>query len=259
MPREFVNYTIEGRIATITINRPPVNAMNKQMRDELGEVFAEIAGNEEIWAIILTGAGDRAFVAGADINELRAVTPQTVLPRAREIHGLLNRIEDFPKPVIAAINSYALGAGLELAMVCDFRIAAENAHLGHPEVNLGIIPGAGGTQRLPRLVGRGMAKRLVFTAEIIDAQEALRIGLVEEVVPFGEALVRAKQVAERIVAKGPLAVRAAKRAINEGMQVGLPAALELEARFVAELIATEDRTEGLRAFLEKRPPQFKGK
>lgn len=248
-------------VLTITFNRPQVlNALNAATMRELSAAISEAENDADIRCVILTGAGDRAFVAGADINELRAIPdgPQGA-EFARRGQEILFRIENLSKPVIVAINGYALGGGCELAMACDIRIAADTARLGQPEINLGIIPGYGGTQRLPRLVGKGQAKWLVLSGEPITAQEALRIGLVDKVVPATELMTSARDLARRIAAKPPIAVALAKSAINVGTETDLPTACAYEASQFGLACATEDRSEGTSAFLEKRKPTFKGK
>ncbi len=244
-------------IATLTINRPEVlNALDDAVRARLDEALAAIERDGAVGAVILTGAGDRAFVSGADIRALAAKGPQD-----RLAHGLAETfwaLEHLPKPTIAAVNGFALGGGCELALACDLRIASERARFGQPEVNLGILPGAGGTQRLARLVGVGKAKELIFTGAIIDAAEAKTIGLVNHVVPHAELLPRARELARLILSKGPLAVRLAKAAITVGMADGILPGLAFEKMAQAFLFTTADRAEGMRAFLEKRPPRFRG-
>ncbi len=250
----------EDRLAVITINRPNVlNALNDQTISELHQCLREISREADVRVVILTGAGEKAFVAGADINELKVCDSLSGHRKSVNGQSLLNHIENMEQVVIAAINGFALGGGCELALACDIRIASENAKLGQPEVNLGIIPGYGGTQRLSRLVGRGKAKELIFTGDMVDAQEALRIGLVEKVVPLPELLKTAKEIAQKIISKGPLAIKAAKRAINLGLNVDLKSGLDYEAMEFSAICATEDKSEGTSAFLEKRKPDFKGK
>jgi len=244
-------------IATLTINRPEVlNALDDAVKARLDEVLPALEQDGAVGAVILTGAGDRAFVSGADIRGLAAKGPQH-----RLAHGLAETfwaLERLPKPTIAAVNGYALGGGCELALACDLRIASERARFGQPEVNLGILPGAGGTQRLPRLVGIGKAKELIFTGAIIDAAEAKSIGLVNQVVPHADLLPRAREMARLILSKGPLAVRLAKAAITVGMAEGMLPGLAFEKMAQAFLFTTADRAEGMQAFLEKRPPRFRG-
>ncbi len=251
----------DDSVATIAFSRPKVlNALNRATMTELSLVIDELAGDDQVRCIILTGAGDRAFVAGADINELRAIADATAGEAfAAWGQSVLFKIENLSKPVIAAINGYALGGGCELAMACDIRIAADSAKLGQPEINLGIIPGYGGTQRLPRLVGKGRAKWLILTGDTISAQEALRIGLVDFVVPTAELMEAAKELACKIASKAPLALAWAKRSINVGAETDLVTACAYEASQFGLVCGTEDRIEGTSAFLEKRPARFKGK
>jgi enoyl-CoA hydratase len=257
MSTDVLQVEVAEGIATLTINRPEVlNALDDAVKARLDEVLAALERDPAVGAVILTGTGDRAFVSGADVRALAAKGPQH-----RLAHGLAETfwaLEHLPQPTIAAVNGYALGGGCELALACDLRIASERARFGQPEVNLGILPGAGGTQRLARLVGIGKAKELIFTGTIIDAAEAKAIGLVNEVVPHGDLLGRARAVARLILSKGPLAVRLAKAAITVGMADGMVAGLAFEKMAQAFLFTTADRAEGMRAFLEKRPPRFRG-
>jgi enoyl-CoA hydratase len=248
-------------IATVTVNRPDkLNALNSTVLQELSAAFKELEGDESVRAIIMTGAGQKAFVAGADIAELNSIADAArASEHARLGQRVCSQIERLAKPVIMAINGFALGGGLEIAMAGDVRIAAETAKMGQPEINLGIIPGFGGTQRLPRLVGRGMAKALILGGEQISAAEALRIGLVEKVVPFGLLDQEAKLIARLFASKPPVAIKLAKAAINEGLDVDLDKGCEIEAVYFGQLYTTEDRAEGTAAFLEKRKPQWKGK
>ena len=248
-------------VATITFNRPGVlNALSTTAMVELSSAIDQLGGDEGVRCIILTGAGDRAFIAGADINELRAITDATA-GEAFAAHGqsILFKIENLSKPVIAAINGYALGGGCELAMACDIRLAADSAKLGQPEIDLGIIPGYGGTQRLPRLVGKGRAKWLILTGDTISAQEALRIGLVDLVVPAAQLMRAAKELAHKIASKAPLALAWAKQSIDVGTEIDLVTACAYEASLFGLVCGTEDRIEGTSAFLEKRPARFTGK
>ena len=249
------------RIAFVTVNRPDkLNALNMTVLTELNAAFDELAADEGVLAIVMTGAGQKAFVAGADIAELNALPdPTKAAHHARLGQGLAFKIERLPKPVIMAINGYALGGGLELAMAGDIRLASENAQLGQPEINLGIIPGFGGTQRLPRLVGRGMAKLMILGGDMISAQEALRIGLVEKVVPLGLLYEEARLLARQLAAKPPVALARAKAAINDGLEAEMDRGCEIEALNFGILFSTEDRAEGTKAFLEKRKAEFKGK
>lgn len=250
----YNNITLEkeGKIGLLTLNRPQaLNALNSETLKELDLAFSEIANDEEIHVVILTGAG-KAFVAGADITEMKDMT--TMEGRNFGILGnkVFRKIETLGKPVIAAINGFALGGGCELSMACDIRIASSRAKFGQPEAGLGITPGFGGTQRLGRIVGLGMAKQLIYTAEIIDSAEALRIGLVNKVVE-GEALIdEAKKMANVIAGNAPIAVKLCKEAINRGMQCDIDTALMYESEVFGECFSTEDQTEGMTAFVEKR-------
>ncbi len=257
----FENITVDkdGAVAVITFNRPSVlNALNRKLLGELSQALVELERNAEIRAIIITGAGEKAFAAGADIGELNAL-PNAVggADQARSGQSMTRQIERLRKPVIMAINGFALGGGCELAMAGDIRIASENAKFGQPEVNLGLIPGYGGSQRTTRLVGKGMAMYLCLTGEMIDAKEALRIGLVEKVVPLADLLTEAKRIGNVIATKAPLAITACKRVINNGAHLSIDDALELEAIEFGTLVDTEDFREGTGAFLEKRKPQWK--
>ena len=259
---EFKNiiYAKEKGIARITINRPEVrNALNRATRSELSYAIEEIEKDKDIRVVIITGAGDKAFISGADITEFKEATPITIQEYTSTLgQELYNRIEDISIPVIAMINGFCLGGGLELAMCCDIRIASENAKFGQPEIKVGFIPGGGGTQRLPRLVGWGKAKELIYTGQIIDAVEAERIGLVEKVVPQDKLEEEVNQLAESITSKSPLIIKLAKKTINRGMYTDLAAGLNCERLTFALCFATEDRKEGINAFLEKRSPEFKG-
>ena len=258
---EFLLLDVTDRIATVTINRADkLNALNSKVIGELDRMFTELHANAHVGAIILTGAG-RAFVAGADIAEVaaNASTPEGLEAVSAFGTAAFTRIERGPKPVIAAINGFALGGGCELAMACHIRIAGENAKFGQPEVKLGIAPGYGGTQRLPRLVGKGIALQLILTAEMIDAAEAYRIGLVNKVVPAGDLLAESEKMMRGILAMGPLAVRLAIEAIDQGLEMSLDEGLLLEANHVGLLAATLDMREGTTAFLEKRAAKFQGR
>ena len=246
-------------LAIVTIDRPEaLNALNNALLQELKDMFTELRDDEEVRAIILTGAGN-AFVAGADIAAMNAMTPI----EGREMmilgHSLMDLIEDMEKPVIAAVNGFALGGGCELSMACDIRIASEKAKFGQPETGLGIIPGFGGTQRLPRLVGKSMAKYLLFTSDVIDAERAEQIGLVEKVVPVGALMEEAEKVARRIMANGPIAVGLVKKAVNKGYDLPLREATSLEIELETVAFSTEDKTEGMTAFQEKRDKHFQNK
>jgi enoyl-CoA hydratase len=260
MDNQFVKCVIEEGIAVVTVDNPAsLNALNAPTLTQLDQVFDQLAGNPEVKGVIITGGGEKSFVAGADINEFLQVKGDNAAGFMARGQRIFDKIEAFDRPVIAAINGFALGGGNELAMCCDIRIAAENALFGQPEVNLGIIPGYGGTQRLPRLIGPGKAKEIIFADERISAQEALRIGLVQRLVPKGQAVEEAKKLMKKIMAKGPVAIRMAKKAINEGLGMSLRAGLDLEGRCQGVCFGSEDKNEGAKAFLEKRPAQFKGK
>ncbi len=251
----------EDRIAVVTINRPDkFNALNEEVVADIGAAMDELAAEEGVLAIVLTGAGDKSFVSGADIGLLQSLkSPEAAAEHSRLGQAVMQKIESLPKPVIAAINGYALGGGLELAMACDIRLAADTARMGQPEIGLGLSPGYGGTQRLPRLVGKGMAKMMILSGDMIDAQEALRIGLVQKVVPGAELLTEAKALASKLAEKAPLSAAACKRAINQGLETDLQGGLAIEALEFGGLSATEDYQEGTVAFLEKRKPVFRGK
>ena len=252
---------VHERVATLTVNRPDkLNALNAATLEELGEAVEAIRTRDDIAAAIVTGAG-RAFVAGADIRELaqlRRAGAESARGFAERGQGIFDRIETSPKPIVAAVNGFALGGGCELALACHFRIAADTARFGQPEVKLGTVPGYGGTQRLPRIVGRGRALELLLTGEIIDAQEAWRIGLVNRVVTGAELLAVADAVLRQILANGPLAIAACIDAVNRGAHLSMPDALAIEARAFGNLCETEDMAEGTTAFLEKRAPAFHG-
>ena len=255
-----IHLEIKNKIAYIIIDRPKVlNALSMAVMNELRSAFASVKDDGEVRVVILTGGGEKAFVAGADINELAQLSPVAAKEFTHRGQSVLDAIENLGKPVIACLNGFALGGGCELALACTMRLASENAKLGQPEVKLGIIPGYGGTQRLPRLVGKGMAQQLVLTGEIISAQEALRIGLVNEVVPAAELIPRAEAIAAKIIANAPLAIQYAMEAVNHGLDMTLADGLFLEATLFAVCCSTEDKNEGTRAFLEKRAAQFKGR
>ena len=256
---ENLLYEKRGGIACVTVNRPAVrNALNAQTVRELRTAFEQARNDDEVRVVILSGSGDKAFVAGADINELAIQTPVNGKEYALAGQAVFNFIEQLGKPVIAAVNGYALGGGCELAMACTFRIASENAVLGQPEVKLGIIPGYGGSQRLPRLVGKGRALQILLTGDMVSAAEALRIGLVNQVVPQAELIVTAEAIAKKIMGNGPLAVKFCIEAVNRGMEMSQDEGQFLEATLFGLSCATEDMREGTKAFLEKRPPNFKG-
>jgi enoyl-CoA hydratase len=242
----------------VTIDRPKVlNALNAQTVEELGRVFRDVRDDESVGAVILTGGGEKAFVAGADINELAQMTPITGKETAERGQRVFRSIERCPKPVIAAINGFALGGGCELALACHIRIASEKAQMGLPEVTLGIIPGYGGTQRMARLLGKGKALELILTADRIGASDAERIGLVNKVVPADQLMSAAEEMARKIMSRGPLAVAAAIEAVMSGSEMPFDEGQFLEATLFGLLASSEDMKEGMGAFLEKRPPTFK--
>ena len=254
---ENIKYEKNDGLATVTIARPKaMNALNKDVLKELMSVFCEISSDDEVKAVIVTGEG-KAFVAGADIAQMYELT--SIEGRNMMIlgHTVMNYIENLEKPVIAAINGYALGGGCELAMACDIRIASNKAKFGQPEVGLGIIPGFGGTQRLSRLVGKGMAKYLIMTADIIDSKEAYRIGLVERLVEEDVLMEETEKVARNIMSKAPIAVGTAKTAINKGFDLGMAEAGTLEIETFTAAFSSDDKKEGMGAFLEKRKAEFK--
>jgi methylglutaconyl-CoA hydratase len=249
----------EDGLVVVTLNRPEsANALSLQLLQELYETLREIQFDRSVRVVVITGAGTRSFCAGADLKERAGMDPVQVRKTVSLIRETINSIERLPQPVIAAINGVAFGGGTELALACDIRVAAETAKLGLTETSLAIIPGAGGTQRLPRLIGLGKAKELIFTARRIDAEEALNIGLVEHVVPIDQLLDRAKEIAREIAKNGPIAVMQAKFAINKGFDVDLQTGLEIERAAYEVTIPTKDRLEGLQAFKEKRPPVYTG-
>ncbi len=261
MSQSYETILVERRdhVATITINRPEKrNALNIQTRAEGAAVLDQLRDDDSIRVVIFTGAGDKAFIAGADIGEFagRTALSQRAIMLER---GLFNAIDTFPKPVIAMVNGYCLGGGCELALACDIRIASETASFGQPEINLGIIPGGGGTQRLTRLVGEGKAMEMILTGEIINAQEAFRIGLVNRVVPADELAAKTMEVANRIAEKSPIALRLAKEAVKLASRSNLDEGLRREVDLFALCFSSEDKDEGVNAFLEKRKADFKGK
>jgi enoyl-CoA hydratase len=258
-----LQYEVLGRVAIIRLNRPErMNTLGSTMKPDLATAFFEHARNDaNVACVVLTGAGERAFCAGADIKEraTQNIAPPDYYVRQQQTHALFRAIEEFEKPTIAAINGVALGGGLELALCCDIRIAAASARFGLPEAKLGVIPAAGGTQRLPRIVGEAMAKELIFTSDIIDAATAREIRLVSRVVDDARLMEEALALASRVGDQPPLAIRFAKRSINLGMQVGIDAGLEYERYAASMVIDSEDRKEGMRAFVEKRKPVFVGR
>jgi enoyl-CoA hydratase len=257
---ENLLYEKKAAIAAVTLNRPKVlNALNRQTWKELRTVLEDARDDPEIRGAILTGAGDKAFIAGADIGELAHVTAVEAEQSSSYGQAVLDLIENLGKPVIAAVNGYALGGGCETAMACTIRLAAEHAKFGQPEVTLGLIPGGGGTQRLPRLVGKGRALQLILSGGMIDAQEAHRIGLVNEVVPAGDLLTRAEAILKQIFANAPIAVKFSMEAVNRGLETNLADGLSLEASLFGLCAGTDDKAEGTSAFLAKRAPQFNGR
>lgn len=257
---ENVLYENKGGIAYVTINRPHVlNALNKGTWADLRTAFEHARDDAEVRGIILTGAGDKAFVAGADITELAQSTAIEAEQGSRFGQQVLDLIENLGKPVVAAVNGFALGGGCETAMACTIRIAVEHAKFGQPEVHLGLLPGGGGTQRLPRLVGKGRALQLILTGGMIGAEEAYRIGLINEIVPAGQLISRAEAILNQIAANSPIAVRLALEATNKGVESSQADGLVLEASYFGLLAGTEDKREGTTAFLEKRAPQFRGR
>jgi enoyl-CoA hydratase/carnithine racemase len=262
MSFETIALNVDGAVATLVLNRPErMNALSDNLKSELGKALDVIEQRRDVNVLIITGAGEKAFCAGADIKERSETDPTAAefITAQRRTHALFNRIAHVDRPVIAAINGAALGGGMEIALCCDIRVAADTAKLGLTEVNLGVIPAGGGTQRLPRLIGAGRAKRLIMTGAVLSAAESAAIGLVDEVVPTAELAERAHALAEVIAAKSPLAVRLAKRCMDQGSQTDLKSALEYELYAASILYASEDRKEGMRAFLEKRTPVFKGR
>lgn len=259
MELKAVKLTYDNGVAFVTIDRPPVNALNLEVLSEISRVLRDLETRAEPMVVVVTGEGQKAFVAGADIGEIHGLTLETGRGLSRKGHEVYDEISAFPWPVIAGISGLCLGGGMELALACDVRIAADNAKFGQPEVNLGIIPGWGGTQRLPRLVGTGYARELIFTGRIINAEEALRIGLVNQVVPQGGLRNTCIDLAKTILGKAPLAVKMAKQAINKGIATSLEEGLKLEEECFGKLCASEDMKEGTLAFLEKRKPEFTGK
>lgn len=259
MSYDTLRVEIDGAVAVITIDRPEKrNALSAQVRSELVTALDDLNASLVVRVVAFTGAGDRAFIAGADIAEFAERTP---LEQRDAMTGrrVFDEIADYPKPTIAMINGFALGGGCELALACDIRVASESARLGQPEINLGIIPGGGGTQRLPRVVGTGQAMRLILSGEIIDATEALRIGLVDVVVPAAELRDRTLELARTIASKSPVALRIAKAAVRAAAEMPLSAGLAYETELFVTCFASDDKREGVEAFLEKRPPEFRGR
>jgi len=259
---ELANLLLEakGPVALLTVNRPDkLNALNRETLESLARAFEEIRKDASLRAVVLTGSGEKAFVAGADIGEIAGLDAQAGKSFAMFGQELFRSIETFPKPVIAAVNGFALGGGCELAMACHMRLAAENAQFGQPEVNLGVIPGYGGTQRLPRLVGKGIALEILLSGERIGAQRAFEIGLANAVWPLKELVPKALELAQKIASKAPLALRQCLEAVQKGLDMPLEEACYLEATLFGLCCATQDMREGTAAFLEKRKAEFKGK
>ncbi|SFQ18722.1 enoyl-CoA hydratase [Butyrivibrio proteoclasticus] len=255
----FVNCELKDNIAIVTINRPEaLNALNSQVLDDLAATFDAIDTNV-VRAVVLTGAGEKSFVAGADIGEMSTLTKAEGEAFGKKGNDIFRKIEQFPVPVIAAVNGFALGGGCEISMSCDIRICSENAMFGQPEVGLGITPGFGGTQRLARLIGAGMAKQLIYTARNIKADEALRIGLVNAVYPQEELMAAAEKMASQIAANAPIAVRACKKAINDGLQTDIDEAIVIEEKLFGSCFETEDQKEGMANFLRKKDDPAKVK
>ena len=253
----YVDYEVKGAVGIVTINRPKaLNALNSEVLDDLSNVFDSI-DLETVRCVVLTGAGDKSFVAGADIGEMSTLTKEQGEAFGKKGNDVFRKIETFPLPVIAAINGFALGGGNELAMSCDFRICSENAVFGQPEVGLGITPGFGGTQRLARIVGPGMAKQMIYTARNIKADEALRIGLVNAVYPQAELMAAAEKMASGIAKNAPIAVRNCKKAINEGLEVGMDEAIVIEEKLFGDCFETEDQKYGMAFFLDKNKEKVK--
>ncbi|MBI3989603.1 MAG: enoyl-CoA hydratase/isomerase family protein [candidate division NC10 bacterium] len=251
---------VEDGIATITLNRPErLNALNRALVEELDQALDQVERNEAVKVAVITGAGEKAFAAGADINEFTGLKGVEALKHMEKIQRVFLKIERLSKSVVAAVNGYALGGGCELMMACDIAYASETARFGQPEINLGIIPGAGGTQRLPRLVGKMRAKELILTGDMIDAAEAYRIGLVNKVVPSGELMNEVKKLCEKLLSKWAVALKLAKAAIEEGSNAPLQEGMGIEAKAEAICFSTEDKEEGVAAFLEKRKPVFTGR
>src|SRR5262245_5083005 len=260
MPYENLLVEKKDGVAVVTVNRPDkLNALNDRTMEELDRVFTELRTDGSVGGVILTGSGGKAFVAGADIGELSAQSPIDGKERGIRGQETLEKIENLGKPVVAAVNGFALGGGCELALACHVRIASENAKLGTPEVKLGLMCGYGGTQRLPRLVGKGRALEMLLTGEMVDAQEALRIGLVNRVVPADRLLAEAEGLLHKMLANSPTSLRLALRAVNAGLEMPLREAQVLEATLFGLLCTTDDMKEGTKAFLEKRPPKFTGR
>jgi len=255
---DVVTVSVAEGIATIRLDRPPMNALNAEIQEQLRAAATTVSADDEVRAVIVYG-GEKVFAAGADIKEMATMSFAGMAARAPELSSAFDTIARIPKPVVAAVNGYALGGGCELALACDWRVVAEDAKLGQPEINLGIIPGAGGTQRLGRLIGPARAKDLVMSGRMVAADEALRIGLVDRVVPAAEVYDAARELVARYVTGPALALRAAKAAVDGGLSMDLAAGLAWESQLFASLFATEDKVEGMAAFVEKRRPKFTGR
>jgi enoyl-CoA hydratase/carnithine racemase len=255
---ELVTVSVEGGIATIRLDRPPMNALNVLIQEEIRAAAHAVSADDEVRAVIVYG-GEKVFAAGADIKEMATMSYVDMAARAPDLSSAFDAVARIPKPVVAAVTGYALGGGCELALACDWRVAAQDAKLGQPEINLGIIPGAGGTQRLARLIGPARAKDLIFSGRMVPADEALRIGLVDSVVPAASVYSTARELVSRYVSGPSAAIRAAKAAIDGGLSMDLASGLAWETQLFASLFATEDQTEGMSAFTEKRPAKFTGR
>lgn len=255
-----IAFEVQDSIGVLTVNRPKVlNALDQDTMQELNDLVGKIAVDKMVGVVIVTGSGEKSFVAGADISQMQCMSALEGRQWGRFSQGVFNAIENLPQPVIAAVNGYALGGGCELAMCCDIRIASEKAKFGQPEVLLGVVPGFAGTQRLPRLIGKGRAKELLFTGNQIDAAEAFRIGLVNAVVPAEQLMDVAKKWAQTILSRGPVAVQLCKAAVNEGLDMDFESGQAYESEVFGLCFATEDQKEGMAAFVEKRPARFCGK
>lgn len=259
MSYEFLLCEINKNVAVVTINRPPVNPLNTKVFQELNTIFGELEANDEVRAIILTGSGEKAFVAGADINEMANLGLVGINKMNKISRTVFSKVENLTKPVIAAINGLALGGGLELALACDLRISSSKAKFAFPEVGLGIIPGGGGTQRLQKMVGQGVAKELLYFGEMFDAYRALELNMVNKVIPLEDLLDTAQEWAQKLAQKPPVALQMLKLAVNTGGNTDLESGLIIESACFANAFSTEDRKEGLQAFIEKRKPIFAGK
>lgn len=259
MEFETIQVSHDGGVTRLTLNRPKqLNALNQQLFRELEQILDQVAEDPAVRVVVITGAGERAFAAGADIREFEAMGPVEALEFSRNTQRVLRKLETLSKPTIAAVNGFALGGGCELMMACDIAYAADSAKIGQPEITLGIIPGGGGTQRLPRLLGKQKAKELVLTGEALSAEEAHRLGLVSKVVPAADLMAEVQALCGKLLSKGGVALRMAKEAIELGSETDLTAGMEIEAKSWSVCFTTQDRLEGVKAFLEKRKPNFKG-